>query len=195
MGVETLVVAIGEESTPQSDAIAQTILDIAEPTEIRVIIAYIFSENTYERALSDLEDRSQTVLEKRFTEQLPKQPGFEGDFPEWTKRWSQQQIRGNQAQDELPQSEAVKQILNRKESLQKLADTFETADIEYEIRGAVGDPVEHIIRVIEDVDADFVVVSSRDRPHVRERLFGDVAQKLLRSAPCPVITVREGLYE
>lgn len=196
MGIDTLVVAIGDDTEPQIDAITQTILEIAESTDIRVIIAHVL-RGRRDTALSDLDEAPQTPLERRFTEQLPPTPGSEDDVPEWVRRWSQRRIRGEQDQDrdELSQSEAMDQVVARKDTLQQLADAFDTAGIEFELRGATGDPVEHIGRMVEEVDADFVVVSSQGQSSIRETLFGSLAQELLRTAPCPVIVVRHDIAE
>lgn len=196
MGIDTLVVAIGDDTKPQIDAITQTILDIAESTDIRVIIAHVL-RGRRDTALSDLDEAPQTPLERRFTEQLPANPGSEDDVPEWVRRWSQRRIRGEQDQDrdELSQSEVMDRVVARKDALQQLVDAFDTAGIEFELRGAIGDPAEHIGRMVEEVDADFVVVSSQRQSHIRETLFGSLAQKLLHTAPCPVIVVRHDIVE
>lgn len=196
MGIDTLVVAIGDDTKPQIDAITQTILDIAESTDIQVIIAHVL-RGRRDTALSDLGEASQTPLERRFTEQLPANPGSEDDVPEWVRRWSQRRIRGEQDQDrdELSQSEVLDRVVARKDALQQLVNALDTVGIEFELRGATGDPVEHIGRMVEEVDADFVVVSSQGQSSIRETLFGSLAQKLLRTAPCPVIVVRHDIAE
>lgn len=196
MGIDTVVVAIGDDTKPQIDAITQTILDIAESTDIQVIIAHVL-RGRRDTALSDLDEAPQTPLERRFTEQLPPNPGSEGEVPEWVRSWSQQRIRGGQDQDrdELSQSEAMDRVVARKDALQQLVDAFDTAGIEFDLRGATGDPVEHIGRMVEEVDADFVMVSSQGQSPIRETFFGGLAQKLLRTAPCPVIVVRHDIAE
>lgn len=196
MGIDTLVVAIGDDTKPQIDAITQTILNIAESADIRVIIAHVL-RGRRDTALSDLDEAPQTPLERRFTEQLPRHPGSEDDVPEWVRRWSQRRIRGEQDQDrdELSESEAMDRVVARKDALRQLIDAFDTAGIEFELRGAIGDPAEHIGRMVKEVDADFVVVSSQGQSSMRETLFGSLAQRLLRTAPCPVIVVRHDIAE
>lgn len=200
MGTDTLVVAVGDDTTAQINAIAQTVLEIAEETEVRVIIAHVL-RGRRDTALSDLDEEPQTPAERRFIEQVPAHPGTEGDMPEWVRRWSQRQIRGGQDhsqdrnRDEQAQSDALERVLARKAALQQLADTFDTAGIKYELRGAIGNPAEHIVQMAEEANADFVVVSSQGQSSVREALFGSLAQNLLRSAPCPVIVVREDIFE
>ena len=198
MGINSLVVAIGQDTQSQINAIARTVLEMNESTEVRVIIAHVL-RGRRDTALTDLDEQPKTPVENRFSEQLPAHPGTEGDFPEWVRRWSQRRISGDsdhdRDQEEQIESEAMDRILARKDALQQLVDAFETAGIEYELRGVTGDPVDQIGLILEEVDADFLVVSSRDRSRIQETLFGSLAQTLLRSAPCPVITVREDIYE
>ena len=198
MGINTLVVAIGEDTKSQITAIARTVLEINESTEVQVIIAHVL-RGRRDTVLSDLDEQPKTPVETRFSEQLPTEPGTESDIPEWVRRWSQRRIRGeynhDRDQEEVIESEAMDRILARKDALQQLVDAFDTADIEYELRGITGDPVDQIGLILEEVDADFLVVSSRDQSRIQETLFGSLAQNLLRSAPCPVVTVRENIYE
>lgn len=199
MSKPTYLVILTTENTRQIDAIVRAVQEISEPTDARIVIVHVFTKRTYQRALSELDEEPKSALEKRFTEQIPAHPGTEDDVPEWVKHWSQQQIRGGQAQpkdrEELPQSKAIDRILDRKDTIQQAAEAFDTAGMECEIRGAVGDPVDHILRMIEEADADFVVLSVRGWSDVRQVLLSSVAQKTLRLAPCPVLSVREPVYE
>jgi nucleotide-binding universal stress UspA family protein len=47
-----------------------------------------------------------------------------------------------------------------------------------------------ITQVAEDIEADLVVVGSHDRAGANRAVFGSVAEKLVRSAPCPVLIIR-----
>jgi nucleotide-binding universal stress UspA family protein len=199
MSKPTYLVALTDENTRQIDAIVRAVCEISAPTDARIVIAHVFTHHTYQRALRELDEEPKTPLEKRFTELLPAHPGTEDDVPEWVKRWSQQQIRGDHDQpqdsDDLSQSEAVERVLYRKNTLQQVAEAFDSAGIEYEIRGAIGDPVDQLMLMVEEVDADIVVVSARDWPDIRQAVFSSTAQQILRSAPCPVLSVRESTYD
>jgi universal stress protein A len=46
-----------------------------------------------------------------------------------------------------------------------------------------------ITRLAEDIDADLVVVGSHDHG-AKRAFFGSIAEKLVRTAPCPVLTIR-----
>ena len=47
-----------------------------------------------------------------------------------------------------------------------------------------------ITQLAEDIEADLIVVGSNDHLGVNRALFGSVAEKLVRTAPCPVLIIR-----
>ncbi|MCU4716822.1 universal stress protein [Halapricum hydrolyticum] len=51
--------------------------------------------------------------------------------------------------------------------------------------------LERVVEMIDDLDADFVVISGRDRSPTRQAMFGSVSQEILRAAPCPAVSVRK----
>lgn len=181
MGTRTILVAVGEEDRGRLDAIADTVTDVAAPTGATVVIAHVLTEETYRRALEEAGEETTSFLERRFKERIPTQPGIEGDVPDWVGRRSPSNV------DVRPGS--VETVLDRKELVRELATRFADADVEYEVRGDVGDPAERIVAMAEDLDADFVVVGGRGRSSTRRRLFGSVSRKILRSVHCPVISI------
>ena len=61
-----------------------------------------------------------------------------------------------------------------------------TADVEV----AVGHPADTIVRVAQERNADLIVMSTHGRTGLQHVLLGSVAEKVVRLAPCPVLTVR-----
>jgi nucleotide-binding universal stress UspA family protein len=53
-----------------------------------------------------------------------------------------------------------------------------------------GDPASGIIDYAEEIDADLIVAGTHGRSGVQRRLIGSVAERLVRHAACPVMTVR-----
>ena len=53
-----------------------------------------------------------------------------------------------------------------------------------------GDPAEEILDYAEEIDADAIVAGTHGRSGVERRLIGSVAERLVRHATCPVMTVR-----
>ncbi|MFN0055892.1 MAG: universal stress protein [Planctomycetales bacterium] len=58
-----------------------------------------------------------------------------------------------------------------------------------------GNPAGEIARVARDEDADLVIVGTHGRGALAHILLGSVAEKIVRTAPCPVLTVRSGEHE
>jgi len=65
-----------------------------------------------------------------------------------------------------------------------------------EIQGRVetvvsfGVPFVEIIKAARDYDIDLIIMGTRGRSGVSHMLIGSVAEKVVRKAPCPVLTVR-----
>ena len=55
----------------------------------------------------------------------------------------------------------------------------------------VGDPAREILEVAKELAADFIVMGTRGRSGLAHVLLGSVAEKVVRHALCPVITVRQ----
>jgi len=53
-----------------------------------------------------------------------------------------------------------------------------------------GSPVREIVKVSEEIHADLIVMSTHGRTGLRHVLVGSVAEKVVRFARCPVLTVK-----
>jgi nucleotide-binding universal stress UspA family protein len=74
------------------------------------------------------------------------------------------------------------------ESLERLAGEITGAEVE--TLQATGRPHTEIAKVVEDQDIDLVVMPTHGRGGISHLLLGSVAEKVIRSAKCPVLTVR-----
>lgn len=54
-----------------------------------------------------------------------------------------------------------------------------------------GGPSEEIVRTAKEQDADLIVLGTHGRTGLGRLLVGSVADRVVRTAPCPVVTVRE----
>ncbi len=59
----------------------------------------------------------------------------------------------------------------------------------------VGSPYLEIVRYAEAHDIDLIVLGTHGRGAISHALMGSVAEKIVRKAPCPVLTTRESDHE
>ncbi len=53
-----------------------------------------------------------------------------------------------------------------------------------------GVPAEEVVRIAEELGADYIVVGTHGRTGLSHLLFGSVAEQIVRQATVPVVTVR-----
>jgi nucleotide-binding universal stress UspA family protein len=63
-------------------------------------------------------------------------------------------------------------------------------DVRCEYRLLVGDPAAEIVRLAREEDADMIVMATHGRSGLLRLLMGSVAEAVIRSAPCPVLTYK-----
>jgi universal stress protein A len=73
--------------------------------------------------------------------------------------------------------------------LTKLASSVTGVTVTTEVR--VGKPAQTIVEAVEERGCDLVVMGTHGRSGVAHLLIGSVAERVVRSARCPVLTVRE----
>ena len=60
----------------------------------------------------------------------------------------------------------------------------------WEVEVAAGNPADAIVRVAKERGADLIVMGTHGRTGLQHVLLGSVAEKVVRLAGCPVLTVR-----
>jgi nucleotide-binding universal stress UspA family protein len=63
-------------------------------------------------------------------------------------------------------------------------------DVPLDHRLVEGDPADVIAETARDVGADLIVMGTHGRTGFSRLVMGSVAEKVLRHAPCPVLTIR-----
>jgi universal stress protein A len=58
------------------------------------------------------------------------------------------------------------------------------------VRVAVGKPAEEILQVAGDEGVDLIIIGPHGRTGLHHILLGSVAETMVRTAPCPVFTVK-----
>lgn len=77
-----------------------------------------------------------------------------------------------------------------KEKLQEIAQRHLSGGIRHEIITRVGDAAKSILEVAEEVGAELIVLATHGRTGLSHFFLGSVAERVVREAPCPVLTLR-----
>lgn len=78
-----------------------------------------------------------------------------------------------------------------KEELDKLAKTEIPAELQVKTMIKTGKPFVEIIETAKEENADLIIIATHGHTGVEHILFGSTAEKVVRKAPCPVLTLRE----
>jgi universal stress protein A len=78
-----------------------------------------------------------------------------------------------------------------KDELKNLADKQIPSDLKINILVKTGKPFIEIIETAAEIDADLIIIATHGHSGMEHILFGSTAEKVVRKAPCPVLTLRE----
>lgn len=78
-----------------------------------------------------------------------------------------------------------------KEELNKLASNEIPKEIKVTTIIKTGKPFIEIIDTAAELDTDIIIIATHGHTGVEHILFGSTAEKVVRKAPCPVLTLRE----
>ncbi len=81
----------------------------------------------------------------------------------------------------------------RAEAEKRLAETIRSrvgGEIPTRPRVSYGEPAREIVRVAEDDGADLIVIATHGLTGWQHLVFGSVAERVVRLAACPVLTIR-----
>ncbi|WP_396610776.1 universal stress protein [Haloferax sp. S1W] len=81
-------------------------------------------------------------------------------------------------------------VARRHATVREIVKKLDEADINYEIRGEIGDYADELVDLATEVDADRLLVGGRKRSPAGKAVFGSLAQEVMLEAPCPVTFVR-----
>ncbi|MES3628994.1 MAG: universal stress protein [Longimonas sp.] len=76
------------------------------------------------------------------------------------------------------------------ERLSREADMLREQGVEVESRIRSGNPAEEILALAENDQVDLIAIATVGRTGIARFLLGSVAEKVVRQAPCPVLTAR-----
>jgi nucleotide-binding universal stress UspA family protein len=78
-----------------------------------------------------------------------------------------------------------------KQELDKLAKEEIPDSVSVQALIKTGKPFIEIIETAGELDVDLIIIATHGRTGVEHILFGSTAEKVVRKAPCPVLTLRE----
>jgi nucleotide-binding universal stress UspA family protein len=76
------------------------------------------------------------------------------------------------------------------QQLKRLTDKARAAGVTVSTRLHTGDPAREIVRAAKAAKADMIVIGTHGRTGFSKLMLGSVAQRVVATAPCPVLTVR-----
>ncbi len=82
----------------------------------------------------------------------------------------------------------------RQDAEKRLAEILEGEDartVATHTRVAEGSPFVQIIRIAREEDVDLIVIATHGVSGIKHLLLGSTAEKVVRKAPCPVLTVKD----
>lgn len=82
-----------------------------------------------------------------------------------------------------------------RDALEKFVAAHFPGNPDIETRIVSGVPYREIIRVARETGAGLIVIGTHGRTGVEHVIFGSTAEKVVRMAPCPVLSVRQGSGE
>jgi len=91
----------------------------------------------------------------------------------------------------VPQEQAYEVL--KKVTLKKYAEMladFDLAGVEIDQRVVEGHPYVEIVRVAAHEEVDLLVIGTHGRSGLDHILFGSIAEKVVRKAPCPVLAIK-----
>jgi nucleotide-binding universal stress UspA family protein len=80
-------------------------------------------------------------------------------------------------------------------ALQRAVGDLDLSEVRITPEVAEGAPFEEIIRFARERDIDLIVMGTHGHTGLAHILMGSVAEKVVRRAPCPVLTVRHPEHE
>ncbi len=81
--------------------------------------------------------------------------------------------------------------VNFSEQLKKIAEEKIGDKLNYHLLTKEGRPFLEIISAAKETDADLIIIATHGHTGMEHILFGSTAEKVVRKAPCPVLSLRD----
>ena len=80
--------------------------------------------------------------------------------------------------------------VSSKQTLEEVVNRLESGELRSRLIVVQGDPAYQIIKITEEEKPDLIVLANHGRTGWERAIFGSVAEKVIRLASCPVLTIR-----
>ena len=80
-------------------------------------------------------------------------------------------------------------VRDHQAALDRLVDSRRNLATFSDVLLRTGDPRDMILQAADEVHADLIVIGTHGRRGLARALLGSVAEEIVRTAPCPVVTV------
>jgi nucleotide-binding universal stress UspA family protein len=90
----------------------------------------------------------------------------------------------------LPSPDLAEMIESGKRNLTQLIAAEHLEHLHPQTQVRVGSPVAEIVEAAKDLQADLLCIGTHGRTGLAHLLLGSQAERILREAPCPVLTVK-----
>lgn len=77
----------------------------------------------------------------------------------------------------------------------RINELMEHRQVQWEMLVSVGHVADEITRLASDTDVDLVVAATHGRSGIKRLLLGSVAERLMRTLPCPLMIIRGGAMD
>jgi len=91
----------------------------------------------------------------------------------------------------MPQADINEIAAACQERLEQTVDALSVSDLTVQYKVVSGVPFIEIVRFAREHDFDMIVMGSHGRSGLGHLLIGSVAERVVRKAPCPVLTVKD----
>jgi nucleotide-binding universal stress UspA family protein len=82
--------------------------------------------------------------------------------------------------------------VSSKRALEEVVNQLESKELKTHLIALRGDPADEILRTVDEENVDLMVIATRGRRGLDRLIFGSVAEKVVRLATCPVLTITRG---
>jgi nucleotide-binding universal stress UspA family protein len=96
----------------------------------------------------------------------------------------------------LPAPDVVGNLISDVEdNLERVRARYAAEGVRVSVEMRQGVPLPQIVKFAQDYESDLIVMGTHGRTGIEHFLIGSVAEKVVRKAPCPVLTVRRPGFE